>query len=1395
MKKYLIAFLASLSCICALAAVGCTDQNGPGSTGDGSSSDGPQYTGTRTVNFESGEGYTFLSQTESGSQVNAGEYVNFELDLGGFYQDSKNTAVVYVNDTPVAHNGDGVYSIQITEDVTVRAENIKKDVSRMDGSGTQTSPFVVTKPIDLIYIAEQVNKGTEATRAYRQGWYIIANPIDCKGEELKVIGDLSTENSFFSGNIASNYDADTGEVFDCTISNFTINSQNANYVGLFGTVYADLSVPGSGQFYGIQLDNYTITAGLTNHAGESKSIAVGSLVGYGVGANMILCEATNGQIFVEGDESYYSYAGGLIGFQQAFYMEDYDQYFASEITYSHADVDIATLSGMVLYAGGISGFMTTNYPLVATSAIHNSYATGDVSGAIRAGGLAGGLGQYSVISNCYATGSVFASSPYSPYDDLGADKEYYGAYAGGLAGYAENDTIAHDSFFNGTTTAVATAGSEYSFTNAAIAGGPVAGTNAVTSREYLAINCLENIDLDTENYITQALGWGNYNWIFTKGELPVINKESSTAAIILEMEFFYVAKDGTEVKLSGKTSRKETYFNNNSESNSSYNTFGGFLAGGGLEYYYKADNGYISYGYFFDEACTQKVPNGYLPMKDITLYIGFENVSSLLGTYYYTTDSGKTVEIEFQADGTARYTDGASEQEAYYTFDGKNVVIESARLARYYDGEIIVDETTMGALNDPNFDLNRYAYYNFIGEVKDGTLTLYDGIYFTEEAPLTASTSVTATQYDAYKGAWTQSANVHKTYTFDGLGNWTYKYVIYTRSGYDLTTTVVEEQSGTYTIDETDGHISFNHSPYMVTGKFNADGSLELNNGYSTQILCREESYLGDWFADGISLTLNGIGENGMGTALLSYDDGTELELVYEASETDGYVALYYPHNVYVKDALFGYFTYNVRTHTLAATLFDANNMETGYTQYSLRVKDDHAGDWLANFENDAILTFNGLSLYSQGMLTVTEGDVVTEVEYTFNGEEGSFVYNGVTYTFRYTDEPRKMDFRWQEGEDTYAVSIHRPDVLANKVFVDANGNEYVFNGRGSAFQGSFTINGQGLYHYTPVDDNFDEEWTIDWAGGYMRRTANNTYELALSSTDTVRYLALKHEFMGDWAINSEFSLLKIGAMDLNGNISANFRGYNVTMTKYDSNMLTFNFVDRDYANMHRVYYVYIIEDSIINDKVLVLSEYDNLYAGEYVICSKVNALYGSWAYNKINGMTMSFDGVTSSYTNGTAKISWNGSDTMYYYSVKDNGVLMWSQEALAGEIAYYGITIIHAGEEGYAEALANKNNWVRADGAVLVRTEVDSLYLTEATDEDGNEYLFNGVGGILVNGELKYSYKYRNVTYHGNNTATIIVKDEESGKFYSLFLDYTNNTNTTITIGEEVADPDAENA
>ena len=450
MKKHLIALLLSLSCVAALTAVGCgihSADNSTESSSDSGSSD-IVYTGESTVTLQGGEGFTYATQTQSGSAIKNGEYLDFKVELGGFYLDS--SPVVYVNDTPVAHDGEGNYHVLIVEDTTIRVENVKKDVSQIDstGNGTMESPFVVSKPIDLIYIAEKVNSGVQS---YVQGAYILANDIDCKGEELKIIGDSSTENAYFSGCFVCNYNSETGEVYNYSISNFKIKSKTANYVGLFGAVYADLSVSSSALFYGINLKDFTIEASLTDeHTGDSKTITCGGLIGYGVGANMYLCSATDGNINVTANEYYFSYVGGLIGYQQAFYSPAYDYHFASEIAYCYTDVNIRAFEGKVLGAGGIAGYMTTNYPTVSVASIHNSYALGNVSGAMRSGGIAGALGRYSVVSNCYATGMIYASCDLALSDTDWPD-EYKIASAGGLVGYAENDTIAHDCFFNGET--------------------------------------------------------------------------------------------------------------------------------------------------------------------------------------------------------------------------------------------------------------------------------------------------------------------------------------------------------------------------------------------------------------------------------------------------------------------------------------------------------------------------------------------------------------------------------------------------------------------------------------------------------------------------------------------------------------------------------------------------------------------------------------------------------------------------------------------------------------------------------------------------------------------------------------------------------------------------------
>ena len=236
MRKYLIAFLLSLSCACAIAATACGESD-PTSTPPDSSDPvivDPVYKGKRKVTFEEGEGFSYVSNVVSGTDVEAGTYVKFSIDLGAFYTESNPT--VYVNNAPVAHDGEGNYSILVKdEDLTIRVENIRRDDPELYGTGTMDDPFLIYKAADLVYMADQINAGKQS---YVQGAYVLMNDIDCKGEELKVIGDLSTENSFFSG-CFSCYIDENGQRTRYTISNFKINSQNANYVGLFGAVQTD----------------------------------------------------------------------------------------------------------------------------------------------------------------------------------------------------------------------------------------------------------------------------------------------------------------------------------------------------------------------------------------------------------------------------------------------------------------------------------------------------------------------------------------------------------------------------------------------------------------------------------------------------------------------------------------------------------------------------------------------------------------------------------------------------------------------------------------------------------------------------------------------------------------------------------------------------------------------------------------------------------------------------------------------------------------------------------------------------------------------------------------------------------------------------------------------------
>ena len=1419
MKKSLIAFILSLSCLGAMAFVGCGENTSNSSSSpstessssedisspEDSSSDEndsgledilPGEPAEIALDFEEGEGFTYGNVITVGLD---GVYtLGFTVELGGFYLDS--VPLVYVDDvliSPIEMEGLTIYTSQVNEGSKIRVENVKRDVSNMQGDGTFENAFLVTKPIDLLYIAEQVNKGVAR---YVQGSYVLGNDIDCKGAELKVIGDLSTPNSYFSGCFSCYTEPETGVMERYTISNFTINSQNANYVGLFGAVQSDYNVTSSALFYGIRLDNFVIEANLYNVTSASKTLAVGSLVGYGAGANMYLCEATNGTINLSGDSNYFSFAGGLIGYQQAF-LSTMGQYCASEIAYANVDVDVNIVSGMTLYAGGIVGYMNTTYPLVSVASVHNSYATGDVAGALRAGGIVGGLGQFSVVNNSYAANDVSAICYQNKADGMASSDEYYYANAGGLVGFAENDSIVHDCFHNGSVDAYAISGESYAVTDALVGGGYEKNDVSPVSEKYIALDCLSNIDLkeiDSKGGILNTqLGWESYDWIFTKNDLPSINFDTSEGTITRGLTLEYVTKNVSgemeNVKVNDATSLTRNYLDTSNSSANSYVTMGSFFAGGGLDYYYTADNGYVSYGYYFDKECTLPVPYAYMPTKNVTLYIGFYDLSDIAGDYYFTTKDNETVKINLGKDGYVTYQDGASEHKTNYTYNGEKLVLESVRLARYFDGDIVIGETDEFTYADPNFDVYRYTYHNFVGAYADGKISLYDGTYFTQEAPLVASNTLPeATEYDAFYGEWAKSANVRKVYTFDGKGNWTYSY-----DGVE---------KGEYLISSDGQNITFTRNNVEYRALFNQDGLLEIYSPiYGTEIFNRNYGYLGLWtgtdtYYGDFVLDLGGIGKDGKGVATLTYENGLIYNLVYERSETDGYVALYEYKEDAWKGDVFGYFSYNAKNHTLSSVLYDTAS-PSYYTPFTLQAIDDYEGEWICNAQEllNVEFNFDGIGLYAnlgtQGKLTITEDGVQTVVTYTLDKFlKGTFTYKNLQYTITYDEDQKIVHISYAEN----SAILERKDVFANKTFIDADGNEYVFDGRSNLSSGGkLTINGETEYLYR----NNGEEFVLFDGATILGSIALNVNHYDLTMNGKVSALYIKNELMGEWAMRGQYDIFTVNYEDTEGYLYANFRGYDVKMSHYDTNVMTFSYKE---GKMPFTYYVFIYEDAAAKDTYLFITEYADLSGDDVIYCSRISDLYGTWKWNKDPSMAITFDGIAYSYLDaysGIAKQTRGAYSTDYYYHINNGKLVMYSQTTLQGRTWYYHVTLLKDGDEGYAAALTDTNSWVSDNGTVLVRTEVDSLFAgiaTDANDEDVT-YSFdytkvNGktLGAICVEGEVKYTYVMDEVTYNNaSREATIEATDVATGKRYLLILDYSNEDGKgdLLTIGAEITD------
>lgn len=1372
------------------------------------------------VTFTETAGVKYTADIKSGASVAKDETVTFQVDVSAFY--SGNPIVLANGKILSKESGtDNTYSFTATTDTVITVTGVRKAYSAMVGTGAFDDAFTITQPVDLLFIAQQINAGVSK---YVLGNYVLANDIDVKGEELEIIGDASTDNSFFGGCF-------NGQGY--TVSNFVINADDANYVGFFGWVMVNPGTQSSGLIHSLNIANYEINASLDDFDKDAdmRTLTVGSMVGYSIGAQLMLCSATDGEVNLYADKDYFSYAGGLIGYQQS---TNYNgEIYSSSVIYSHAtNVNVSANDGLVLYAGGIAGYMITDNPYAA-SYILNSYATGSVKGAIRSGGLVGGLGQYCSVANSYSAMDVGARSHLN---DINIYGDYCTAAAGALVAYAENNSIVSNSFATGKLTASsALPDAKYKVIGEAVAMGDAMGAASVDSVEYVAYNCLyvkggvsASADLTSETYLKAQLQWKNIDWIFSaNGQLPVINYDAPAADAdpsdcMVTIQYL----GGEKIANSASSVLKLSDY---------YYSFAELYLENKLQLYPKADSGKFAYGYFFDEGCTKRVPYGFIVTKDLTLYVPFADYTEVAGTYYILPDNAAYAsELVLKNDSTYSYQDGNSTLEGYYVYNGAYIIFENARFSSFFNGYVPEYDETGNAVHA----LDKYQYSFFMATIAaNGNLAIYDGNYFTEDAPLTAlaeygingnyyngeneyvfyvnytgkknGTPFTYTVndnavtlsfagqsstetlsldgsdlsvYDAFKGVWEKGEAFNQNYTFDGKGGWSFESFGYTYNGNIAVKQTLATAHGTYTLDNGVATLSNGQEAYIQ------NGVLYVNEiAYYAQL-----SFKGEWcdVANRIILTLHGIGEDGVGEADIEFlYTGEIYALTYERMAGSSSKVLFFSDGI-----IFGSASFNKNIDMLEASLYTSASatITDGFTFLHF---DKYNGEWVSNSELFDILDFNGFGNYeiTYQLITGETGDIKGAVN--INGEQvpyqltndgtlnGTFVYEGVTYTFSYDNATQTVRVTIDGEEETFV----RKDELSAYNFITQDGIvSYVFDGKGTLTNGgTLTIKAgttQTQYKYVITATGADVFNGAEKIAVISKDDNNYIYTTVADSVQTKLYL--DHDFRGDWAINGRFDLLTIGAMDLNGKMQGSIVEEDGVRYAVEFQMESEGMISYTRQALKR--YIFSAVNSQ-NQTILALSNTPVL-STSYVICTRPDKMYGTWTGQIVDdwGMekrySMIFDGCTDpdfAYGNVKVIVKWyeaGGKPS----NIPDNIT------TLSYRIDEYGTVILWASGVGTFRLDFNASNGYDGvytkDGVSFARIKVDDFYNLKAMDENDVEYTFDGEGNVTASNGKTYTYVYQAETSTTNRYVFILTNVADNTEYMAV-VDTSNPNRTTITL------------
>ena len=344
---------------------------------------------------------------------------------------------------------------------------------------------------------------------------------------------------------------------------------------------------------------------------------------------------------------------------------------------------------------------------------------------------------------------------------------------------------------------------------------------------------------------------------------------------------------------------------------------------------------------------------------------------------------------------------------------------------------------------------------------------------------------------------------------------------------------------------------------------------------------------------------------------------------------------------------------------------------------------------------------------------------------------------------------------------------MKRRDAMYGADLCDENGIAYVFNGGGLLENGGTLTVGDDMYTYKIVNENIEVYLENQKIGEIS--VVGNEYVFKKSDSTSVT-LSVRNNFTGEWLVGGGINkTLTIGKIGADGKAQGTYLGKAVTFT--------YNNVGKYLSFEWENSTLYILSLSAANSIELAISSQNNTF-GEFELClaaEKIDGYCGT--YVAADNSYIVLDGFGNSrFGKGKATLYSKDGNVVKVYrylinkfgmpEIIDNGRLIFKQVSVDAEGAY------KLGDKAYSIVTA------------------DFLYGVIASDKNGVQYTFDGVGGLTDSLGNKYSYSNA-VRDTKNNVVNMTVTSSDGVVYSTAQIDY-GTTNYIFSLLDVLADKQA---